>query len=62
MNVQPSIDNPLYTVPQVAKIFGVEEGTIRRWIRDNTLSGIKVRGRWRVPREEVIRLANEAHG
>ena len=62
MSIQPSLENPLYTVPQVAKIFGVEESTIRRWIKSNTLNAIKVRGRWRVEREEIVRLANKEHG
>jgi excisionase family DNA binding protein len=62
MSIQPSLENPLYTVPQVAKIFGVEESTIRRWIREKTLHAIKVRGRWRVERDEVIRLVNQEHG
>lgn len=58
----PSLDNPLYTVAQVAKMFGVDQPTVRLWIRQEKLNAVKVMGRWRVQKSEVVRVANEEYG
>lgn len=59
--IDPTTD-PLYGVEQVADMFGVGEPQVRVWIKDGKLNATKVLGRWRVPKSEIIRLANEEHG
>lgn len=58
----PSPENPLYSVGAVAKMFGVDTHTVRRWINDGKLNATKIEGRWRIQRSEVIRLANKEYG
>jgi excisionase family DNA binding protein len=60
--IEPSPDNPLYTVRQVALMFGVDTATIRYWISKNKIQGHMVMGRWRIQRSEVIRVANKEYG
>lgn len=62
MTITPSPENPLYSVRAVAKIFAVQESTVRRWIREKEMAAIKVKGRWRVEHEEVVRVVNREHG
>jgi excisionase family DNA binding protein len=61
MTLDPTED-PLYGVTQIAKMFSVEPYTVRVWIKEGKLQGRMIQGRWRVPKSEVIRLANEEHG
>jgi excisionase family DNA binding protein len=60
--VVPSPDNPLYSVGQVADMFGVKETTVRTWIRSNRLTAHKIQGRWKVQKSELVRVANEEFG
>jgi excisionase family DNA binding protein len=55
-------EDPLYPTAKVAEILGLTAETIRDWISAKKIRGIKVNGYWRVPRSEVIRVANELHG
>jgi excisionase family DNA binding protein len=56
----------LLTVGQVAIIFQVTNYTVRVWLKEGKLNGIKVagasRGHWRISRREVLRLATETYG
>jgi excisionase family DNA binding protein len=50
--------NNLLTVKDVARILQVDTSTIRRYLMDGSLKGIKLsgtkkKGRWRIPEEEV---------
>ena len=45
-----------YLIPEVAEIFGVSESTVKRLIRDKTLSIIKLRGCTRIPRTDIENL------
>lgn len=47
----------LLTPDEVAKILKVHSETVRRWLREGTLSGIKLGKslRWRIKREELDR-------
>lgn len=58
----PSLENPLHSVTTVAKMFGVEEATVRAWIKTGKIKAVKVLGRWKVPNSEVVRIANEEFG
>lgn len=44
----------LYTVKEVAETLKLSEETIRRYLRDNKLSGIKVNGgSWLIKQEQL---------
>ena len=54
----------LYKVSEVAKLFEVKPDTIRVWLRDGTLRGVKIgKGHyWRVPASAVEELATDRWG
>lgn len=54
----------LLKVRDVAEIFDVETATVRVWLKTGVIKGIKIgQGHyWRIPEEEVDRLANQRHG
>jgi excisionase family DNA binding protein len=43
----------LLTIPDVARILAISEETVRRYIRQGTISGVALEGYWRV-RPEVL--------
>lgn len=58
----PTEDNPLYSVSTVAKLFDVDQDTVRQWIREDKIKANKILGRWRILHSEVVRVANEEYG
>lgn len=58
----PAEDDPLRSVEYVAKVLEFTEGTIRRWLKDGKLRGLKVMGEWRIPHSELVRFVNEEYG
>jgi excisionase family DNA binding protein len=53
----------LLTVPQVAGVFQVTPYTVRQWLRDGKLKGIRpANGPWRIPESAVQEFANEKYG
>jgi excisionase family DNA binding protein len=56
------IEDPLYPTTRVAETLGVTAETVRDWIAQGKIEGVKINGYWRVRRSEVIRLANAQHG
>ena len=46
----------LWTVKQVAGLFGVSESTIYRMLRGGDLTGFKVGKGWRITHEDIVRL------
>lgn len=60
MDAERPIETPL-TVHQVAERFGVADKTVRRWLNDGTLKGIRFGrwGRWHVPLPEIERVLGE---
>lgn len=59
---EPALEE-LYTVPQIAKMFQVTPYTVRVWLKSGDMRGIKVgNGRWRVTRQELVRVANVKYG
>ena len=54
----------MYKVREVANLFAVQPDTVRDWLKDGTIKGIKI-GKgyyWRIPHSEVERLAMMRHG
>ncbi|RPJ49275.1 MAG: DNA-binding protein [Candidatus Latescibacterota bacterium] len=45
-----------YSVKSVASVLSVPAPTLRRWLREGLLHGEKIRGRWSVSAEELLRL------
>jgi excisionase family DNA binding protein len=48
-----------YTVEQVAALIGKNPETVRRWLRDGKLPGVRLGGTkagWRVAADDVVRL------
>lgn len=55
---------PLMKVREVADLFDVTPATVRVWLADGTIRGIKIgKGHyWRIPQSAAIELANKRHG
>lgn len=58
---QPDV---LMKVREVAEMFDVQPATVREWLKDGTLDGIKIgKGHyWRIPRRAAIQLATRRYG
>jgi excisionase family DNA binding protein len=56
----PAAPEAPMTVREVAVLLQVAETTVREWLRNGRIRGIKLQGetkhRWRIPRSEVDRL------
>lgn len=54
----------LYKSSEVAELFGVTIETVRTWLKDGSLKGIKIGNgyNWRISESEVIKLANGKYG
>lgn len=62
MTVEPSEENPLYSISSVAKMFDVTSYTVREWIKSGKLEAFKVMGQWRIQKSALVELANKEHG
>ncbi len=49
-----------FSAPQVAKMFGVKDPTVYRWIYSGKLRDIRIGGRRRIPKTEIERFANSS--
>lgn len=59
----PSIDNPYHTADEVAAIFAVQAATVREWLKQGKMKGIKLpTGGWRVLHSDMVDFANERYG
>lgn len=56
--------DPMLKVSEVAVIFGVQPATIREWLKDGLLEGIKIGSGhyWRVRTSAVTALAQKKYG
>lgn len=56
--------NEYMKVSEVARMFDVTSATVRIWLNDGTLKGIKIgKGHyWRIARSEASALATARHG
>jgi len=52
----------MLTVEEVADILRVSTQTVRRLIDDGDLRAIKVRGQWRIKREDLDDYIRKAYG
>lgn len=53
----------LYTTKEVAEIFQVTEYTVRTWLKDGTLTGIKTKtDRWRIKESDLKKFATSRWG
>lgn len=59
---QIKIEDKLHTVREVAAIFGVDEQTVRIWLRDKKLVGLKVNSNWRVTKQAMQEFAIVKYG
>lgn len=62
---QPDVlDDPLLKVSDVARMFDVEPATVRVWLKEGDLRGIKIgKGHyWRIPKSAARELANRKYG
>jgi excisionase family DNA binding protein len=50
------------TTRQFAEKAGVSTATVSKWLRDGTIDGRKSGGRWRVPADQLDRLAAPSSG
>lgn len=59
-----SDDDKLLKVREVADMFSVTPATVREWLNDGTLEGIKIgQGHyWRIPLKNAKALATQRHG
>ena len=48
----------MYNIRDTALLFGVKVRTVRQWIKDNRINGIKIAGsnRWSIPESEIDRV------
>lgn len=56
------LSDPFLSSDKVAEMFDVTGYTARLWLRDGLIRGIKVNGRWKARRSEVMKFANEKYG
>lgn len=57
-----AVDNlkaEIFTVKQVAYLFGITERTVMNYIKEGRIKGSKVGGKWRFTKAEIERLINE---
>lgn len=47
------------TSEEAAKALRVSGESVRRWLRDGSMRGVRVGRTWRVSRDEVLRVLNE---
>ena len=48
----------MYNIRDTALLFGVKARTVRQWIKDNRINGVKIAGsnRWSVSESEINRV------
>ena len=58
------VDNEvtLYTTSQVAELCQVSAETIRRWLQEGTLKGIRLDNQWRIKRSDLLVFLNARYG
>lgn len=55
-------DPGLVTVEEAAKFLKVHHETLRKWLRQGTLRGVKIGGgrMWRIPKAELVKLQRQS--
>lgn len=66
MTVMPigdlSLDDPLLSTSKVAEMFDVKPETIRDWIADGKIAGVKINRSWRVRRSVALAFGTARYG
>lgn len=60
----PADDDPdvkTYTTEQVAEFCQVTTETVRRWLNEGKLKGVKLDNAWRIIRRDLIQFLNERY-
>lgn len=57
-------DPELVTVEEAAKFLKVHHETLRKWLRQGTVRGVKIGGgrMWRIPKAELVKLQQQDSG
>lgn len=53
------LENRTYTPEETATLLGVHLGTVRRWLREGTLKGTKLRRTWIIPKVEIEKILGQ---
>lgn len=58
------VDNEVtcYTPTQVAELCQVTSETVRKWLNEGTLRGVKLDSFWRIKRVDLLTFLNERYG
>ena len=51
-----AVEKEILSPEETGRILGKPAGTIRRWLRDGTIKGIKLQRSWMVPQVEIERI------
>ena len=62
MSEQDSQGNEVLTIPEVAQYLRVSVSTVRRMIDDHQIQSTKIRGQWRIKREDADKLLRMREG
>jgi excisionase family DNA binding protein len=66
MTVMPtgdlSLEDPLLSTAKVAEMFDVKPETIRDWIAEGKISGVKINRSWRVRRSVALAFGTARYG
>ena len=52
-------DDKLYTPEEVAERLQLSEQTVRRWLREEKLKGVKLGSKWRIRERDIQELLKE---
>lgn len=54
--------DPLLSTTKVAALFDVRPETVRDWIEQGKIEGVKINRSWRIKKSEVLRFGQQRHG
>ena len=52
----------LYTTADVAELCQVSADTVRNWLNDKKLKGVRLENSWRIKRSDLLEFLNERYG
>ena len=55
-------DVTLYTAKEVANLCQVTAQTVRLWLTDHKLKGVRLEGGWRIKKSDLLEFLNERYG
>lgn len=58
---EPDNEVTLYTTDQVAELCQVTAYTVRNWLKDGELRGVKLENQWRIKRSDLLTFLNERY-